>query len=231
MAKEFRENRSALVKGKEAVLAVKSFFSKISGFYHIYSIQMHKIPTVRKSFKYSFYYLKGTLLSFKFEKRSFIYSRGKKRIERADGGVISVDNFVTLLQNVQLSVLSHDPMHPAKLSIGAMTYIAENTAIHCGERVTIGKHVLISADCIIMDRDFHPIPGNSAEKVAPVIIEDNVWIGYRCIVLKGVTIGHGAVVGAGSVVTKNVPPCTIAAGNPAKVVKEGLPDLPVPNPF
>ena len=53
----------------------------------------------------------------------------------------------------------------------------------------------------------------------PIIIEDDVFIGARCLVLKGVTIGRGAMVGAGSVVTKNIPPCEIWAGNPAKYIK------------
>ncbi|MEH7581800.1 DapH/DapD/GlmU-related protein, partial [Priestia megaterium] len=59
-------------------------------------------------------------------------------------------------------------------------------------------------------------------KREPVIIEDRVWIGARCIILPGVTIGKGATVGAGAVVTKDVPPYTVVAGNPAKVVKYKL---------
>ena len=55
---------------------------------------------------------------------------------------------------------------------------------------------------------------------APIKICDNAWIGMNCIILKGVTIGEGAIVGAGSVVTKSVPPWTIVGGNPAKVIKE-----------
>ena len=54
----------------------------------------------------------------------------------------------------------------------------------------------------------------------PIVIEDDAWIGMNCIILKGVTVGRGAVVGAGSVVTKDVPPWTLVAGNPARVIKE-----------
>jgi acetyltransferase-like isoleucine patch superfamily enzyme len=57
------------------------------------------------------------------------------------------------------------------------------------------------------------------EDVAPVVIEEDVWIGTNCMVLKGVTIGRGAVIAAGAVVTKDVPPFTVAAGNPARVIK------------
>ena len=59
-----------------------------------------------------------------------------------------------------------------------------------------------------------------AVNTAPIKICDNAWIGMNCIILKGVTIGEGAIVGAGSVVTKSVPPWTIVGGNPAKVIKE-----------
>ena len=57
-------------------------------------------------------------------------------------------------------------------------------------------------------------------EVSPTIIEDDAWIGVNVIILKGLTIGKGAIIGAGSVVTKNVPPMTLVAGNPAKVIKE-----------
>lgn len=55
---------------------------------------------------------------------------------------------------------------------------------------------------------------------APIIIEDNVWIGERAIILKGVTIGMGAIVATGAIVTKDVPPYSVVAGNPAKIVKD-----------
>jgi galactoside O-acetyltransferase len=58
----------------------------------------------------------------------------------------------------------------------------------------------------------------------PVKIEDKVWIGFNSIILKGVTVGEGAIVGAGSVVTKDVPPYTIVAGNPARIIRELTPE-------
>ena len=72
-----------------------------------------------------------------------------------------------------------------------------------------------------MDRDYY-ILLEEQQKTVPVVIEDNAWIGCQVIVLKGVTIGHDAVVGAGSVVTKNVRPYTAVAGNPASVIRKGL---------
>ena len=59
----------------------------------------------------------------------------------------------------------------------------------------------------------------------PIIIHSNVWIGMNCIILKGVTIGQGAIVAAGSVITKDVPPWTIVGGNPARAIKEISPEL------
>ena len=91
---------------------------------------------------------------------------------------------------------------------------------------TIGNNVLIGSGCLISDTDSHPIDWedrlydrNEKTRKVPIVIEDNVFIGARSIILKGVTIGEGAVIGAGSVVSKDVPPYSIVCGNPARVVK------------
>jgi NDP-sugar pyrophosphorylase family protein len=96
-------------------------------------------------------------------------------------------------------------------------------------RVEIGDNVNVGANSTIMDTDFHPLdpqqrimaPANGAS--APVVIEDNVFIGMNCIILKGVTIGRNSVVGAGSVVVQNVPPNVVVAGNPARVIRSLTP--------
>ena len=94
------------------------------------------------------------------------------------------------------------------------------------ERISIGNHVTIGANTTIVDTDFHPLEAQgrrldaSAGRSAAVVIEDEVFIGMSCLVLKGVTIGRGSVIGAGSVVTRDVPAGVIAAGNPARVVRE-----------
>jgi acetyltransferase-like isoleucine patch superfamily enzyme len=114
--------------------------------------------------------------------------------------------------------------------------------IMADERIEIGAHCLVSWNVGIADSDFHPIdaaqrridtmalapfyknrPARPALRTAPVIIKDNVWIGMNAIVLKGVTIGENAVVAAGAVVSKDVPPNVIVAGNPAIIVKELTP--------
>lgn len=92
-------------------------------------------------------------------------------------------------------------------------------------QITIGNRVMIGANCIISDTDFHPLDPElrqstpNAGACAPVVIEDDVFIGTNCIILKGVTLGAGCSIGAGSVVTRSVPPGAVAAGNAAKVVK------------
>ena len=92
--------------------------------------------------------------------------------------------------------------------------------------ITIGNNVLIGSGCLITDTDSHPVDYRerrakvATTKSAPIVIEDDVFIGARSIIIKGVTVGRGAVIGAGSVVTKDVPPFTIVAGNPAKVLKQ-----------
>lgn len=91
-------------------------------------------------------------------------------------------------------------------------------SIVADDLVLIGNHVTVGANTIIGDRDDHSDIYNSTPK--PVQIDDNVWIGMNCIVLKGVHIGRGAIIGAGSVVTKDIPSNTIAAGVPCKVIKK-----------
>jgi len=107
---------------------------------------------------------------------------------------------------------------PAILEIGDFTTIGDRTEIHVAEKVKIGKSCRIAWDCVIMDRNYHGF-GNEPEEIKPIIIEDDVWIGCRVIVLPGITIGSGSVVAAGSVVTKSVPANALVAGNPAIVIK------------
>ena len=106
------------------------------------------------------------------------------------------------------------------LLIGNGSYLNRNTLIVCEEHVEIGKNCKIAWDVIIMDSDLHPIDDSTPIVNKPVRIGDGVWIGCRTIILKGVTIGAGAVVAAGSVVTKSIPPKTVYGGSPAKLIAE-----------
>ncbi|MDA3799470.1 MAG: acyltransferase [Kiritimatiellae bacterium] len=95
-----------------------------------------------------------------------------------------------------------------------------NVNIRCKKNIKIGDNVAISHDVTIMDSDGgHSLDYVGYQAFSPVVIEDNVWIGSRAMILKGVTIGKGAVIAAGAVVTKNVPPNTLVAGVPAKVIR------------
>lgn len=108
----------------------------------------------------------------------------------------------------------------AVIEIGDFTFINRRSEIMCKEHVKIGKHCAISWDVSIMDTDYHRMEGSTPTK--PTIIEDHVWIGNKSIILKGVTIGTGAVVAAGSVVSRDVPAYALVAGVPAKIIKENV---------
>ncbi len=115
-----------------------------------------------------------------------------------------------------------------KLIIGDNTYINPRTIICCTNYIVIGSNCAISWDCQIMDNDFHTMVVENIPSITnlPINIGNNVWIGAKCIILKGVTIGDGAVVAAGSVVTGIVPANTIVGGVPAKVLKENTGWIP-----
>lgn len=112
----------------------------------------------------------------------------------------------------------------AEIHIGDNTRI-HGTCIHAKSKIVIGKNCLIAANCHIVDSNGHPVEMNNPENRVnlldnpkEIIIEDNVWIAANCMILKGVTIGQGSVVSAGSIVTENVPPYSIVRGNPAQVI-------------
>lgn len=106
----------------------------------------------------------------------------------------------------------------AKIEIGDGTYLNRNTEVVAFGSVMIGRDCKIARDVLIMDSDQHALPGEDLV-VMPVVIEDRVWIGARAIVLKGVTIGHDSVVGAGAIVTRSIPPRSVAVGQPARVIR------------
>ena len=124
----------------------------------------------------------------------------------------------------------------SRLEIGDNVFIGGNSVIDCLQQITIGDDVLISYQVIIMDSDNHSLRASerigdlkrwisqeydwSRVQSAPVIIGPKAWIGARAMITKGVVIGEGGIVAAGSVVTKDVSPYTIVAGNPAQIIRE-----------
>jgi acetyltransferase-like isoleucine patch superfamily enzyme len=136
---------------------------------------------------------------------------------------ISRFNFAGINHRVILAA----PAARSRIYIGQGSGLS-GAVIHSRSSITIGRFVNIGANTMIYDHDFHPENhierrGNvtsSSIKTCPIIIEDDAWIGANSIILKGVHIGKGAIIGAGSVVTKKIPAYTIWAGNPARFIKE-----------
>lgn len=123
-------------------------------------------------------------------------------------------------------------------SVGDHTLL-NGALIMAEERVEIGSFCLISWNVGIADSDFHPLdpalrrvdaramavfdpqsPARPKVETRPVKIQDNVWIGMNAVILKGVTVGENSVVAAGAIVTRDVPPNVVVAGNPAQIVKQ-----------
>lgn len=129
------------------------------------------------------------------------------------GGTLTAEN-CQFYSGVRFEIGPSGSIH-----IGNGTYLNRNTLIISEESVTIGSDCRISWDVIIMDSDLHPLNSATVEN-KPVVIKNNAWIGCRCIILKGVTVGEGAVIAAGSVVTKDIPPFTIYGGTPARYLAD-----------
>jgi acetyltransferase-like isoleucine patch superfamily enzyme len=129
--------------------------------------------------------------------------------------------------------------HGGHIQIGQHCYLGHDSRVWSARSIRIGDRVLISHNVNIFDNDTHPIDDPLARheqfkailkggqyprtldlKEKPVVIENDVLICCQCVVLKGVTIGQGAVVGAGSIVVNDVPPFTVVAGNPARVIRK-----------
>ena len=113
----------------------------------------------------------------------------------------------------------------AVVKIGANTRIY-GTCIHAFASVEIGRNCLIAGNCQIMDANGHELSFTdvdnrpfTADEPIPIVIEDSVWLGSGTIVTPGVRVGRGSVIGAGSVVTRDIPPMCLAAGNPARVIR------------
>jgi acetyltransferase-like isoleucine patch superfamily enzyme len=132
-------------------------------------------------------------------------------------GTIVVGNGLVIrsrtFNRVEISVAA-----AARLELGNRVFLNQGVRIACCVGITIGDNTLIGDETVILDNDYHGVGGSSA-KTAPVCIESDVWIATRVIVLRGVTIGQGSAIGAGSVVTKSIPPRVFAAGVPARVIK------------
>lgn len=152
---------------------------------------------------------------------------------RMDNGKISIGNGT----HIHGKLMTYP--YGGKIEIGNNCFVEADTRIWSANNIIIGNNVQISFNVTIIDSDSHEIDSDlrkhTAQKInengfytltsapniktAPIIIEDDVWISFNAVILKGVTIGKRSIIAAGAIVTKDVLPDTIVAGNPAKVVK------------
>lgn len=138
---------------------------------------------------------------------------------------VSIGAYVTMLSQYVLADLRPGAGEYPKIIIGDGCTIQFRFQCNAARSVVIGKNVLIASNVLITDSDHIVEPGglpvtrNPRFVTRPVRIEDNCWIGQNAVILKGVTVGHDSIIGANSVVTRSVPPFSVAAGNPARVVK------------
>jgi acetyltransferase-like isoleucine patch superfamily enzyme len=131
-----------------------------------------------------------------------------------EGASLRCEGVVSLQRGIRIVV------DGGELTIGHGTNVNGSARILVRSGVRIGAWCTLSWDCQILDNDFHTmiVDGQRRPSTAPVTIGDRVWVGTNALILKGVTIGEGAVIAAGAVVTKDVPAHAIVAGSPAKVI-------------
>ncbi len=191
------------------------------------------IPKLRIFFYHNWNKIYFKLIGIKFgdNMRVFnkIYVTGKGIVTIGDNFVFtSGDNINPICRNVRGCI--HTVTEESRITIGNGVGIS-SACLWAQNSITIGNNVNIGGDCLIMDTDAHPhyfekrrrdyTSDNYLNEIpsSPIIIEDDVWIGARCQVLKGVRIGARSIVAAGSIVTKDIPADSVAAGVPAKVIK------------
>lgn len=136
--------------------------------------------------------------------------------------------FQTTTDNVSISI-PFDTDYGWNVKLGKNVYVNTNCYFMDGGQITIGDNVFIGPNCGFYTAT-HPLNfhhrNEGFEKAGPIHIGSNTWFGGHVAVLPGVTIGEGSVIGAGSVVTKDIPPHSLAVGNPCKVVRKIDNDLP-----
>lgn len=177
--------------------------------------------------------LKCRLLGVELGKK--VRAHGPVGLLRWPGGKISIGDEVSIISSWRRATAAALAFPTrlrvfgpgASIRIGAKSQLSGVSITARSQAITIGRQVLLAPNCIIVDSDFHaPWPMEDrairpgTENDAPVSIDDYAWIGMGSIILKGTRIGRGAIVGAGSVVSRDVPPGCVACGAPARVVAQ-----------
>jgi acetyltransferase-like isoleucine patch superfamily enzyme len=161
--------------------------------------------------------LRGLLLRPRLDAGSRVRVRGRIRINRPGSRTrLALGRGVLLYEGVHFFLEADG----AEIEVGDRTYVNRRAEILARQGVRIGADCAIAWDVMISDTDYHSI--DDRPDTSRVEIGDGVWIGAGAKVLKGVTVGPGAAVAAGAVVTRDVPPRTLVAGVPARVVREGI---------
>lgn len=141
---------------------------------------------------------------------------GNPKIDAAHGGSFDIGYGAKMKPGCILYLHTAN----ARIELDKYVYLNYGAMIFAEHRVRLGAGSGLSINAMVLDSDFHAIDG--VKSGGPVTIGDRVWVGANAIVLGGVTIGDGAIVAAGALVRKDVPPRTIVAGAPARVIREDI---------
>ena len=180
-----------------------------------------------------YFYANDVHFGHKFQVCDKVYILGPGKIDIGDNFVFTSGGCINpICRNIR--GVFYTMTKEARIVIGDRVGIS-SACLWTMSKIQIGNDVNIGGDCIIIDNDAHPIDYRYRRtqymvdmgiekyykeiKSDPIIIEDDVWIGARCMILKGVRIGSRSIIAAGSVVTKSIPSNVIAGGNPCKVIK------------
>ena len=168
-----------------------------------------------------------TTLLFKLRYRSFIQLKGKNVVRKS----VHIRPFTKQSSKLKLILEPKANIYSfvliqgsGTITLGERTFIGSFSTIGCNESISIGKNVMIAQSVSIRDTDhgFEDLQQPMIEQgitTAPIVIEDNVWIGHGAVITKGITIHSGAIIGANAVVTKDVPANAIVGGVPAKLIR------------
>lgn len=214
-------------------------FRKISGYWH--QFRDTSFINVYQHFKYNYFsknikrskgakiiFRKGSVISISpdaiIELNGNLVINGKRDIGNIISARLHMDKWCRFTVNGRFDINEGCYVwitHSGHLIVEG-GFINEGVTITCASEIHIGKNCHIARGAVIRDYDGHYIESLYYRTAKPVYIGDDVWIGYGAYILKGVTIGDGAVIAANSVVTKDVPAHTIVAGNPAKIIRENI---------